>query len=59
MPKEIIKRFLSGELDIVEFRRRYDTDPAINDVLQKIIDDLKADPGRETIPWKKVVDGRE
>ena len=59
MPKEIIIRFLSGELDIVEFRRRYDTDPAINDFLQKIIDDLKADPGRETIPWKKVVDGRE
>lgn len=59
MPQEIIKRFLSGEMDIVEFRRLYDTDPAINDFLQKIIDELKADPGRKTVPYIYHMSGRD
>ena len=59
MPQQIIRKFLSGEMDIIDFRRIYDTDPAINDFLQGIIDELKADPGRDVIPWKAVIDKRE
>ena len=59
MPQQIIRKFLSGEMDIVDFRRIYDADPAIDDFLQGIIDELKADPGREVIPWKAVIDKRE
>ena len=59
MPQQTVRKFLSGEMDIVDFRRIYDTDPAIDDFLQGIIDELKADPGREVIPWKAVIDKRE
>ena len=51
MPQQTIRKFLSGEMDIVDFRRIYDTDPAIDDFLQGIIDELKADPDRETVPY--------
>ena len=41
MPKQTIIDFLNGTLDIVEFKRLYDEDPAINDFLQEIIDNMK------------------
>ena len=36
-----IVEFLSGSMDITEFRKLYDEDPSINYFLQKIIDDMK------------------
>ena len=30
MPQQTIRKFLSGEMDIVDFRHIYDTDPAID-----------------------------
>ena len=59
MPQQTIRKFLSGEMDIVDFRRIYDTDPAIDDFLQGIIDELKADPDRETVPYLYVLGKRE
>ena len=41
-PQETVKDFLSGKLDIVTFRRMYDQGNEINDFLQGIIDDMKA-----------------
>ena len=45
--QQTIIDFLSGNLDIVEFRRLYDERPEIDAFLQKIIDDLKRDPSPE------------
>ena len=39
--QQTIIDFLSGNLDIVEFRRLYDEKPEIDAFLQKIIDDMK------------------
>ena len=49
--QQTIADFLSGKSDIVEFRRLYDEKPEIDAFLQKIIDDLKADPSRKPIPY--------
>ena len=38
--QQTIVDFLSGKLDIVEFRRLYDEKPEIDAFLQNIIDDL-------------------
>lgn len=50
--------FLSGKIDIVDFRRLYDEKPEINDFLQKIIDDLKNDLGRERHAYSVVIGER-
>ena len=47
--QQTIVDFLSGKLDIIEFRRLYDEKPEIDAFLQKIIDDLKKDPNRKPI----------
>ncbi len=39
MVEQIIRAFLSGEMDIVAFRAQYDADPSINLFLQEIIDE--------------------
>ena len=59
MPQQTIRKFLSGEMDIIDFRLMYDTVPAINDFLQGIIDELKAEPDRETVPYIYVLGKRE
>lgn len=41
MPRQTLIDFLSGRLDIVEFRKMYDSDPAINEFLQGIIDSMR------------------
>jgi hypothetical protein len=51
--------FLSGALDIVEFRRLYDEKPEINDFLQKIIDDMKKDITREILEFPLIMGGVE
>lgn len=40
--QEMIASFLRGEMDIITFRRLYDEQPEINDFLQGIVDDAKA-----------------
>lgn len=58
--QQTIVDFLSGRIDIVEFRRLYDDKPEINDFLQKIIDDIKADPKREVLKYTtKDINGEE
>ena len=39
--QKTIVDFLSGKLDIIEFRCLYDEKPEIDAFLQKIIDDMK------------------
>ncbi len=39
IPHEI-RKFLVGETDILTFREMYDTDPAINDFLQNLVDEI-------------------
>ncbi len=51
MPQQTIIDFLTGTLDIVEFRRLYDEDTKIDDFLQSIIDDMKNDPSKKPIPY--------
>ena len=58
MPKNTIRAFLSGTLDIVRFREMYDTQPEINDYLQKIIDGMKAQ-GTPIKPYLHIRDGEE
>lgn len=58
--QQMIVDFLSGNLDIVEFRRLYDEKPEIDAFLQKIIDDIKKDPNRKPIPYTcRLSDGIE
>ena len=56
--QKTILSFLTGELDIAEFRRLYDEKPEIDAFLQKIIDDMKAD-GRKPIPYRRMIGDRE
>ena len=56
--QKTIVDFLSGNLDIIEFRRLYDEKPEIDAFLQKIIDDMKKDPTRKPIPYTCLI-GRE
>ena len=56
--QQTIVDFLSGKLDIVEFRRLYDEKPEIDGFLQKIIDDMKKDPARKPIPYTVQIQGR-
>lgn len=39
--KKTIEDFLKGDLDIFRFRALYDADPAINDYLQGVVDDIR------------------
>ena len=58
--QQTIVDFLSGKLDIKEFRRLYDEKPEIDAFLQKIIDDMKKDPNRKPIPYTcRLIDGTE
>ena len=58
--QQTIVDFLSGKLDIIEFRRLYDEKPEIDAFLQKIIDDMKKDPSRTPIPYTcRLCDGTE
>ena len=41
--QETIAAFLRGEMDIITFRKLYDEQPEINDFLQGIVDDAKAE----------------
>ena len=51
--------FLSGNLDIVEFRHLYDEIPEIDDFLQKIIDDMKKDYSRKILYFPLMIGGVE
>ncbi len=57
--QQTIVDFLSGKLDIVEFRHLYDEKPEIDAFLQKIIDDMKKDYRRKPIPYTCLVGGEE
>lgn len=57
--QQTIIDFLSGNLNIIEFRRLYDEKPEIDDFLQKIIDDMKKDYGRKPIPYTRLSGGQE
>ena len=52
--QQTIVDFLSGKLDIVEFRRLYDEKPEIDGFLQKIIDDMKKDPACHPEPSRGI-----
>ena len=39
--KNLIKDFLEGKIDIIEFKELCDRDDSIYDFLQKIIDEIK------------------
>lgn len=52
--KQLLIRFLSGEMEITEFRRLYDENPEINDYLQGIIDRMKA-AGEQAKPYPLVI----
>ena len=52
--QQTIVDFLSGKLDIVEFRRLYDKKPEIDGFLQKIIDDMKKDPACHPEPSRGI-----
>ncbi len=57
--QQTIVDFLSGKLDIVEFRRLYDEKLEIDAFLQKIIDDMKKDYSRKPIPYTCLIGGEE
>ena len=57
--QQTIVDFLSGNLDVVDFRRRYDEKPEIDAFLQKIIDDMKKDFGKSPISYTRLIDGKE
>ncbi len=57
--QQTIIDFLSGKLDIVEFRRLYDNEPDIDVFLQKIIDDMKKDYGRKILRFPLMIGGVE
>ena len=52
--QQTIVDFLSGKLDIVEFRRLYDEKPEIDGFLQKIIDDMKKAPACHPEPSRGI-----
>lgn len=56
-PQETVKDFLSGKLDIVTFRRMYDEGNEINDFLQRIIDDMKANH-TQPLSFTKIIGGQ-
>ena len=58
MVRQAIASFLEGELDIVTFRKMYDTQPEINEFLQAIIDNMKIN-NIQPIPYMTIIDGRE
>ncbi len=57
--QQTIIDFLSGNLDIVEFRRLYDEKSEIDAFLQKIIDDMKKDQSRKILYFPLMIDGVE
>ena len=57
--QQTIVDFLSGKLDIVEFRRLYDEKPEIDAFLQNIIGEMKKDSSRKPIPHIIVINGKE
>lgn len=57
--RQMIVDFLSGNLDIIEFRRLYDEYPEIDAFLQKIIDDMKKDSNRKPIPYIRLIGDKE
>lgn len=60
MPQQTIIDFLTGTLDVVEFRHLYDEDTKIDDFLQSIVDGMKNDPSRKPVSYsRKLSDGIE
>lgn len=57
--QQMIVDFLSGNLDVIEFRRLYDEKTEIDAFLQKIIDDMKNDDSRNPIPYTCMISGQE
>ena len=57
--QQTIVDFLSGTLDIVEFRRLYDEQDEINDFLQNIIDDMKKAPESQVLRFPLMSAGAE
>ena len=57
--QQTIIDFLSGNLDIIEFRRLYDEKPEIDAFLQKIIDDMKKDYNRKILCFPLMIEGVE
>ena len=57
--QKMIVDFLSGNLDIIEFRRLYDEKPEIDAFLQKIIDDMKKDHSRKILYFPLLILGVE
>ncbi|MBP3397197.1 MAG: hypothetical protein J6L87_08485 [Clostridia bacterium] len=57
--QQTIIDFLSGNLNIVEFRHLYDEKPEIDAFLQKIIDDMKKDYSRKILCFPFMIAGVE
>ena len=57
--QQTIVDFLSGNLDIVEFRQLYDEKPEIDAFLQKIIDNMKKDYSRKILYFPLMIAGVE
>ncbi len=57
--QQTIVDFLSGKLNIVEFRRLYDEKTEIDAFLQKIIDDMKKDYSRKILYFPLMIAGVE
>lgn len=58
MAQKTIISFLEGTMDIVTFRKMYDSQPEINDFLQGIIDRMKCHHIQPR-PFTKIIGGRE
>ena len=57
--QQTIIDFLSGNLNIIEFRHLYDEKLELDAFLQKIIDDMKKDYNKKPIPYTCLIGGRE
>ena len=57
--QQTIIDFLSGNLDIIEFRHLYDEKLELDAFLQKIIDDMKKDHSKKPIPYACLIGGQE
>ena len=57
-PRDLIRDFLSGRMDIVSFRKIYDDDPSVNQYLQSIIDEIR-ESGRPLKKFRSTAGGRE
>lgn len=55
--QEIIASFLRGKMDIISFRKLYDTNPEINDFLQGIVDEVRRKNAPTVYHWETRKDG--